>query len=175
MTHELTAETVADSLRERASRAPTLEALEELAPLIPREIALGAAPGLVDIVAATEVKEELDRSALLLARLLAEAAVDPSAVWGAAVAGERLAAYVAPRLVSDAAQRAVASGGGGDSAEAGQKLTQEDARSYACRSSLWPFGWTRSWTATEAAAGRTFMEYLDIVSLAICCVRVLHA
>jgi hypothetical protein len=163
MAHELAGETVADSLRAEATRAATLDALEALAPPISRDLASGAAPGLVDVAACTEVREELDRCALLFARLLAEAAPDPSAVWGSGLAGDRLAAYLAPRLVLDAAQRALASCGNGDTAEGGQELTMEDARSYACRSTLWPYGMYRGFNPLEAAAERTMMDYLKIV------------
>ena len=162
MAHELTAETVADCLRAEATRAPTLDAIEALAPPIPHDLALCAAPGLVDVAACTEVREELDRSTLLLTRLLAEAAPDCSAVWGAAFAGERLAAYLAPRLVSDATQRALAVGSVGR-AGTGEELTREDARSYACRSAFFAYGWKRGLSVLEAAAGRTGLEYLGIV------------
>eukprot|EP01046_Picozoa_sp_COSAG06_P011492 COSAG06_NODE_658_length_13322_cov_3.396430_6_plen_320_part_00 len=119
----LAAATVAETLRAEATRARTLDALEAHVPPIPRELALAAAPALVDIAAGTEDRATFDRSALMVARLLDEAP-DPSAVHGAAFAGERFAAYKGPRLMTEATQRALVEGG--------EPLTQADARSYAC-------------------------------------------
>ncbi len=162
MAHEVAAETVADRLRAEATRSPTLDAIEALAPPVSRDVALGAAPGLVDVAASTGVREELDRSALLLARLLAEAAPDSAAVWGAAFAGARLEAYMAPRLLSDATQRALVHDNAGR-AEVEEGLTRQDAHSYACRAAIFCCGLNRGFTVAEAAAGRTVKEYIGIV------------
>jgi hypothetical protein len=102
----------------------------------------------------------LDRCGLLLARLLAEAAPDPSAVYGAALGGERLAACYAPHLLVAATQRALGNGSG----EGGQQpLGREDAYSFACMHAWVPPAYARGVTAPEAAAGRTAMEFLRTV------------
>ena len=68
---ELGADTVGERLRADETRTDTLQALEALPPPIAQELALGAAPVLVDVAAGTEDREVLDRCGLLLARLLA--------------------------------------------------------------------------------------------------------
>jgi hypothetical protein len=150
----LAAATVAETLRAEATRARTLDALEAHVPPIPRELALAAAPALVDIAAGTEDRATFDRSALMVARLLDEAP-DPSAVHGAAFAGERFAAYKGPRLMTEATQRALVEGG--------EPLTQADARSYACLCAWENPSVVHGYTPACAAAGRTEMEFLDIV------------
>ena len=153
------ADTVADRLRSAATRVATLDALEALAPPIPATVALAAAPALADVMATETERASYDRCGLLLGRLCAEAAPEPAAVYGAAFAGDRLAAAFAPTLLVEAAQRALS---------AGQPLTLADARSYAC---LWARdspAWVRGATAPEAAAGRTVMEYMGIVSFSAC-------
>ncbi len=157
--HLLAADTVGERLRPDDTRADTLQALEALPPPIPRELALGAAPALVDVAAGTEDREVLNRCGLLLARLLAEAAPDPSAVYGAAFGGERLAAILAPRLLVGAVQRALGSGEG----SVQEPLTRTDAYSFACLFAFWTPAWVRGLTAPEAAAGRTTMEMMRIV------------
>ena len=89
-------DTLAERLRAQDTRAAALQALDKLPPPCPPELALAAAPALVDVAAATEEREVLDRCGLLLARLLAEALPDPSAVYGAALGGERGAGSDAP-------------------------------------------------------------------------------
>ena len=151
---------IADRLRAQDTQAAALQALDKLPPPCPPELALAAAPALVDVAAATEDREVLDRCGLLVARLLAEAAPDPSAVYGAALGGERLAACYAPRLLVEATQRALGNGGG----EGGQEpLGRKDAYSFACIYAWMQPGWVRGFTAPEAAAGRTVMEYLRTV------------
>ena len=153
-------DTLAERLRAEDTRAAALQALDKLPTPCPPELALAAAPALVDVAAATEDREVLDRCGLLLARLLAEAAPDPSAVYGAALGGERLAACFAPRLLVEATQRAL----GNESGEGGQEpLGREDAYSFACMTAWMQPGWVRGATAPEAAAGRTVMEFLRIV------------
>ena len=119
----VTASTVADALRLAASRVATLDALEMIAPPIPSAVALAAAPALVDAMATETVRAAFDRCGLMLTRLLDEAVPDPAAVYGAALVGERLVAFLTPALVVEAVQRALSSG---------QPLTREDAMSYAC-------------------------------------------
>ena len=153
-------DTLAERLRAEDTRAAALQALDKLPTPCPPELALAAAPALVDVAAATEDREVLDRCGLLLARLLAEAAPDPRAVYGAALGGERLAACFAPRLLVEATQRAL----GNESGEGGQEpLGREDAYSFACMTAWMPPGWVRGVTAPEAAAGRTVMEFLRTV------------
>eukprot|EP01043_Picozoa_sp_COSAG02_P084351 COSAG02_NODE_22201_length_760_cov_0.987897_1_plen_200_part_00 len=122
---------------------------------VPRDVALAAAPALVDVVAATEDRREYECAALLLARLVAEAAPDHAPVWGAAFAGERFAAYITSRLVTTALQRAVCDG---------DPPTPEDVHSLACMMSVIFPGQSRGLTAPNAAAGRTPAEYYKIVS-----------
>ena len=153
-------DTLAERLRAQDTRAAALQALDKLPPPCPPELALAAAPALVDVAAATEDREVLDRCGLLLARLLAEALPDPSAVYGAALGGERLAAWHAPHLLVAATQRALGNGSG----EGGQQpLGREDAYSFACMHVWIQPGWARGATAPEAAAGRTVMEYFRTV------------
>ena len=65
------AATVAEQLSADATRAAALDALEALAPPAPGNVALAAAPALVDVAASTEDRAEHERAVLLLARLLA--------------------------------------------------------------------------------------------------------
>ena len=151
----MSAATVAESLRSEATRITTLDALEALAPPIPSAVALAAAPALVDAMATEKERAAFDRCGLLLARLHAEAAPDSAPVFGAALAGERLVMSVTAALVVETVQRA---------SSGGQSLTVEDARSYAC---LWARegpAFVRGLTAPWAAAGRTVMDYLGVVS-----------
>ena len=119
---DLAAATVAERLRDGATQTAALEALEDHAAPIPTATALAAAPALVDVVSAATEHAAFDRSALLLVRLLVEAAPEPAPIFGAACQGERLAALHAPALVVEATQRA---------STGGQPLTLEDARSLA--------------------------------------------
>eukprot|EP01043_Picozoa_sp_COSAG02_P057514 COSAG02_NODE_6996_length_3236_cov_752.112209_2_plen_196_part_00 len=154
-------DTLAERLRADDTRAAALQALDKLPTPCPPELALAAAPALVDVAAATEDREVLDRCGLLLARLLAEAAPDVNTLNGAALGGERLAACLAPRLLVEATQRRAL---GNRSGEGGQEpLGREDAYSFACMQAWQQPGWVRGITAPEAAAGRTVMEYLRTV------------
>ena len=149
------ATSVAEALRSEATRVATLDALEALPPPIPDAVALAAAPALVDAMATETERASLDRCGLLLGRLLDEAAPDPAAVYGAAMGGDRVEALLASALVVEAVQRALS---------AGQPLTREDAMSYACLCAREAPAVVRGYTAPEAAAGRTGMEYMGIVS-----------
>ena len=153
----VSAATVADRLRSEATRITTLDALEALAPPIQSDVALAAAPALVDAMATETERASYDRCGLLLARVCAEAAPDPAALYGAAFAGERLEAFLAPTLLVEAAQRA----------SLGQALMSEDARSYACREACGAErgpACVRGLNAPHAAAGRTVIKYMGIVS-----------
>lgn len=157
---ELMPDNVAEHLRANDTRASMLEALEALPPPVPREMALAAAPSLVDVAVATEDRRVLEQCGLLLARLIAEAAPDPSDVYGAAFGGERFAAYLAPRLIVKVTKRALGTG----SREGDQQLmTREDAYSFACLQAWAPPAVITGMTAPEVAAGRTVMESMRIV------------
>lgn len=159
---ELTPGRVAERLRADDTQAPTLKALEELPPPVPRDLALAAAPALVDVgssLSGANDRDAVDRCGLLLARLFEEAAPDPSSLYAAACGGERAMAWFAPRLIVEATQRALGTG----SDEEGQPLTREDAYSYVCLGAFWCPYIVRGLTANEAAAGRTVMEFLRTV------------
>ena len=150
---------MARRLRAEDTRATTLQALEAL-PHVPTELALAAAPALVDTAAGTEDRDVLNRCRLLVARLLVEAAPDPAALFGA-FGGERTAALFGQvRLLVEATQRALGTG----SEEVGQQpLTREDAYSCACLDSYFSPAYVRGIAVAAAATGRTAMEYLRIV------------
>jgi hypothetical protein len=152
---DLAAATVAERLRDGATQTAALEALEDHAAPIPTAVAIAAAPALVDVVSGATEHAALDRSVLLLARLLVEAAPEPAPIWGAACQGERLAALWAPALIVEATQRA---------STGGQPLTLEDARSLACIRAHEPPSIARGYTQPYAAVGRTVMESIGIVS-----------
>ena len=126
---ELMPHTVAERLRADETRTLTLLALERLPPPVPRELALAAAPALTDVSACTDDRTVYERCTLLMARLMAEAAPDPTAVYGNTI-GERLVPYLSSRVVVDVAQRALGNGGGGEGGQ--QPLTRDDAISIAC-------------------------------------------
>eukprot|EP01046_Picozoa_sp_COSAG06_P003157 COSAG06_NODE_119_length_23111_cov_51.658613_25_plen_193_part_00 len=152
------AATVADALRSPGTRDAALDALEALPPPIADDVALAAAPALVDVMARVAEESDrtaLDRAALLLARLLAEASPEAAPVYGAAVRGERYAAFIAPSLVTKALQRA---------SSGGESLTRADALSYAYIQAHYQPTYVRGFKVPMAAAGRSVLEYLDIVS-----------
>ena len=152
---DLAAATVAERLRDGATQSAALEALEDHAAPIPTATALAAAPALVDVVSAATEHATFDRAALLLVRLLVEAAPEPAPIYGAACQGERLAALWAPALMVEATQRA---------STGGQPLTLEDARSLACSRAHESPAVVRGYTQPYVASGRTAMEYHGIVS-----------
>jgi hypothetical protein len=145
MAELVSAAAVVEALRAGATRATALDSLEARPVPIPSDVALAAAPVLVDVVAVAEDRMEHDRAALLLARLLDEAGPEAAAVNGAAFQGERLAAWYGSRMVVESTQRAL---------ETGEAMTQEDARSYACLHSRIGLVCARGATVAEAAAGR---------------------
>ena len=146
---DLAAGAVAERLRDGATQSAALEALEGHAAPIPTATALAAAPALVDVLSGTMERPMLDRAALLLARLLAEAAPEPAPIYGAATRGERFAALCAPALVVEATQRA---------STGGQPLTREDAWSFACSKANQGPACVRGFTQPCADAGRTSMD-----------------
>ena len=154
MAADLTPSTVAERLRADDTRGNTLDALEAMPCPISTELSLATAPALVDVTVATQCWKDIDRCGLLFARLAAEAAPDPSSIYGAAFAGERLAAHTGTqRLIKDAMQRALA----------GEPLTRNEAYSIACREAYNAPIFVRGWSASYAAAGRTPTETLQIV------------
>lgn len=153
---DLSADTIAGRLHAEDTRVHTLDALDAISPSIPQELALAAAPALVDIAASTLNKQDLDRCTLLLARLLDEDASDHSVIFGAAFCEGRLAAYVAPRLWLEATQGALAPGGG-------QQLTLEDAYSDACLYAFDGPAWVRGITVPAATIGHSVTELFGIV------------
>ena len=154
---DLGADTVAERLRDGATQTAALDALEALAAPIPTATALAAAPALVDVLARATEHAALDRAALLLARLLAEVAPESAAIFGAALRGERYAAFWAPDLLVEATQRASTGSGG-------QPLTREDARSFACNRAWVGPSIVRGQTKFFTAVGGSTMEGVGIVS-----------
>lgn len=151
---QLTPDTVAERLRADDTRAPALQALEALPPPVPRELAMAAAPALVDVGAGTEDREVFDRCWLVLARMVAEDAPGV-AVYGAGFVGERQLRAASSRLLVEAAQRALGTGGGEDGP---QPLTRDDVYSLACWLAYSPPSCVRGVTATGVAIGITVTE-----------------
>ena len=149
--------TVASLLRDGDTRTATLEALEQQEqPPIDRAVALAAAPALFEALAmdASEVgRDDFDRIGLLLARLVAEASDDPSAVCGAALGEGRLAAYY--RSKGSVLAQAVG--------KPASELTRADARSFACAAAFGAPSWVRGVTKPLAAAG--FAKTSDFFAL----------
>ena len=147
MDSPLAADAVASLLRDGATRAATLDSLEQYeGDLIDSAVALAAAPALFEALAldATEVdRDTFDRIGLVLARLAAEASDDPSAVYGAALGEGRLAAYY--RSKGSVLAQAVG--------KPASELTRADARSFACAVALRPPSFVRGMTKPIAAAG----------------------
>lgn len=169
--------TMADDLRVEATRTTTLDGLDALAPPVPSNVVLGVASALVDVAASTVDQVEFDRATLLLARLIAEAQPDTEAVYAAAFAGDRLAAYYVPRVLVDALQSSTGSDDGG------KPLTKADARSFACLYAPFCAAAVRDWTKLEAKAGRLSVKELlhtvshtspctSMASAAVSCLRI---
>lgn len=152
---DVSAATVAESLRSEATRIATLDALEALADPIPNAVALAAAPALVDAMATEKERGLFDRCGLLLGRLVAEALPDTTVHAAAVFGGERFAAVLAPALVVEAVQRASSSA---------EPLTREDARSYACLLAFHTPTFVRGVTVPCKVAGYTALEFLGVVS-----------
>eukprot|EP01046_Picozoa_sp_COSAG06_P048975 COSAG06_NODE_7432_length_2507_cov_113.101329_2_plen_216_part_00 len=149
---------VAHLLRDRATRAATLDALEghEFG-AIDRAVSLAAAPALVELLAAdaAEVDREVfDRAGLLVGRLFAEEAPeDLAAMYGAAFGEGRFAAYLRSEgSVVGRVWRTPAS-----------ELTRADARSWACMQACVSPSCARGCTKNFAAAGfATTLEYFAV-------------
>jgi hypothetical protein len=150
----LCAGTVGPLLRDRETRAATLDALDAHAGQIERSVSLGAAPVLGELLAlavAEVAPAEFDRIGLLLARLLAEASDDPASVFGAAWGEGRLTAFF--RSEGNAVAQALR--------KPAEELTREDAQHIAFSEAFWSQAFVRGWTKPFAAAGfATTMEAL---------------
>ena len=125
----LAADTVGSLLRDRATRAAALDALDAHAVPIERSVSLGAAPALCELLALDVVEvnpAEFDRIGLLLSRLMAEPLDDPAPVFGAAFGeGRMLALYRSEdNVVAQALWKPV------------EELTREDAQHIACSDAL---------------------------------------
>ena len=148
---------VARLLRDRATRAATLDALEgHEGAAIDRAVSLAAAPALVELLAAdvAEVnREAFDRAGLLVGRLFADAPDDVPAMFGAAYGEGRYAALLRSEgSVVERAWRTPAS-----------ELTRADARSWACMQAWVSYSAARGCTKSYAAAGfATTMEYFAL-------------
>ena len=144
----LAEDNVVEALRSDATA--TLDALEAHASPIPRATALALAPALASAMATADEDQRstIDRCALLLGRLLEEAAPEPAPVFGAAFSGDSGAAGLfGPRWLTDIIA-------------ADRPLTLQDGRSYAC---LWARecpAVARGYTAPSVAAGYTAWDWI---------------
>eukprot|EP01046_Picozoa_sp_COSAG06_P006347 COSAG06_NODE_297_length_18026_cov_50.901545_8_plen_226_part_00 len=151
---DLTAETVAERLRDRATRSATLTALESHAAPIPTAVSLAAAPallGLMTMDAAEVERNTYDRAGLLVARLEAEALPDVVAVHGAAFGEGGYERLWNANSVLNAALRQPAA-----------QLTRADARSYACHAAYETIYPARGYTEPFRAAGITGREFIGL-------------
>jgi hypothetical protein len=149
---------VARLLRDRATRAATLDALAgHESGAIDRAVSLAATPALVELLAADAVevnREAFDLIGLLVGRLFAEAAPeDLPAMWGAAYEKGRYAALLRSEgSVFGQAWRTPAS-----------ELTRADARSWACMMTSSAPCCARGMTKSYAAAGfASTLEYFAL-------------
>ena len=153
----LAADTVGSLLRGRETRAAALDALGAHAVPIERDVSLGAAPVLGELLAldAAEVgPAEFSRIGLLLARLVAEASNDPASVYGAAMGEGRFLAYL--RSEGSAVAQALR--------KPAEELTREDALHFACFDAPFALAFVRASTKPMAALGfATSMEFLGHV------------
>jgi hypothetical protein len=151
---DLAAETVAERLRDRATRSATLAALERHAAPIPTAVSLAAAPallGLMTMDAAEVERDAYDRAGLLLGRLHVEALPDPAALHGAAFGEggyERL--WNADSVLNTALRQPAAA------------LTRADAVSHACSSAYEAPANSRGCTGSWAAAGITCRQWVGL-------------
>jgi hypothetical protein len=151
---DLAADTVAERLRDRATRSATLAALESNAAPIPTAVSLAAAPALVGLMAmdAAEVERDAyDSAGLLLGRLHADALPNVAAVHGAAFGEggyERL--WNADSVLNAALRQPAA------------ELTRADARSYACNLAYDQAYAARGYTEPWGAAGFTAREFIGL-------------
>eukprot|EP01046_Picozoa_sp_COSAG06_P006602 COSAG06_NODE_312_length_17767_cov_17.644895_5_plen_374_part_00 len=152
---DLAADTVAERLRDRATRSATLAALESHAAPIPTAVSLAAAPALLGLMAmdAAEVEREaFDRAGLLLGRLYAEGLPDGAvAVHGAAYGEgvyERL--WNADSVLNTALRQPA------------DQLTRADAVSCACSMANAGSSSAKSLTKLWDAAGLTVLELIGL-------------
>ena len=146
--------TVAERLRNNATRDAALDALERHAAPIPTAAALAAAPALLNVMSmdAAEVERgAYDRAGLLLARLEAEALPDVVAVHGAAFGNGGTKRLWNSDSVLNVALRQPAA-----------ELTRADAASYACSSAFEAIYSARGCTLPLAAAGFTMPKYFGL-------------
>ena len=145
--------TVAERLRNNATRDAALDALERHAAPIPTAAALAAAKALLELMSMDAAQVErgaYDRAGLLLARLHEEALPDIVAVYGSAFGDgghERL--YNSDSVLNVALRKPA-------------KLTRADAVSYACSLAYEPVTSVRGCAAPWAAAGLTAIEWLGL-------------
>ncbi len=143
----LAANTVASLLRDGATRAATLDALEQVeAGTINREVSLAAAPALFEALAADAMevgRDVFERTGLLLGRLVAEVANDPSAVYGAALREGRYATFLRSKdsVLAQTVRKPPS------------ELRRADARTFACSKSFRAPSLVKGFTQPYAAAG----------------------
>jgi hypothetical protein len=151
----LAAETVAERLRDRATRSATLTALESHAAPIPTAVSLAAAPALVELMAmdAAEMERDAyDRAGLLVGRLEAEALPDGAvAVHGAAFGEGGYERVLNADSVLNTALRQPA-----------DQLTRADAVSHACSIAYGSSSYARGFTKPLTAAGLTPLEFFGL-------------
>ncbi len=151
----LAADSVGALLRDRETRAATLDAFEAHASPIECSVSLGAAPTLGELLAldVAEVSPvEFDRVGLLLGRLTLEAD-DPASVCGAAWRDGRLLNFY--RAEGNALAQALR--------KTAEELTREDALHFACSTAYYAVQGTRGFTKPFAAPGfSTTIEYLAL-------------
>jgi hypothetical protein len=151
---DIAADTVAERLRDRATRSATLAALESHAAPIPTAVSLAAAPALLGLMAmdgAEVERDTYDCAGLLLGRLEAEALPDVVAVHGAAFGEGRYERLWNANSVVNAALRQPAA-----------ELTRADARSYACSCAYEPINCARGYSEPWHAVGLTAREFVGL-------------
>jgi hypothetical protein len=151
---DIAADTVAERLRDRATRSGTLAALESHAAPIPTAVSLAAAPALLGLMAmdgAEVERDTYDCAGLLLGRLEAEALPDVVAVHGAAFGEGRYERLWNANSVVNAALRQPAA-----------ELTRADARSYACSCAYEPINCARGYSEPWHAVGLTAREFVGL-------------
>ena len=151
---DLAAETVAERLRDRATRSATLTALERHAAPIPTAVSLAAAPALLGLTvmdAAEVERDAYDRAGLLLGRMFVEAVPDVVALHGAALGEggyERL--WNSDSVLNTALRQPAAA------------LTRADAVSYACMLAYESTAGSRDYAALWSAVGFTVREFMGL-------------
>jgi len=150
----IAADTVAERLRDGATRLATLDALERHAAPIPSAATLAAAKPLLELMCMDEAEVDrgvFDRAGLLLGRLEAEAMPDVFAVHGAAFSDGGYERLWNANSVLNLALRKPSS-----------QLTRADAVSYACMCAYAPRAHARGLTAALAASGLTVTQWIGL-------------